>query len=316
MDGEKPKKERSEAQKRLNQSLRNAKARINAAGKQWHPSKAPAIAALIRKDAPKANIDAKIAELENAAVKEEKKAVKAAAASAKAAAAGNAVASAKNAANAAGAAAKAGVLKAAAKAGTAKKPVSAKAAAYHNLQRQASQLYQTAKKKHSPKRFAALVAALRAGNNAGADAVLNSMANAANEKAANVGAAAAAGVSKANQWQANIKKAREQLKRNRGAAANQHKYGIMLASALRKGNDASVAAAMNRINKNIGTRNAKKAAKKPAGNNKTKKNAAPNPFNVFNAPAPVAKGPNPFNNSSSNSNTNKGPKANNPFNNF
>lgn len=275
------KKPRTAAMLRVNQSLRNAKARINAADKKWHPKEGPAIAKLIREGAAAANIDAKVAALEAKAAKEEKKAVKAVVASASAAKAGDAVKSAEKAAEAAGAAASASVLKAAANAGTAKKPLTAAQAKHHQLLRNAAASIKTAKKKYSPTRAKKIYNALKAGNNAGAKAVLNTMANAANEKAAVVGAAAvngAAGASKGNAWKANIARAKEQIKRNIGPNAAQLKYSLQLASALRKGNDVSVAAAMNKIRANLGTRNAKKAAKKPAGNNKTKKNAATSPF--------------------------------------
>jgi hypothetical protein len=292
----KPKKPRTAAQVAINQSLKNTKANINAAGKRWNAKRAPAIAKMRREGAPAANIAAAIAELEDKAVKEEKKAVRAAAASAAAAKAGNSVKAAEKAAEAAGNMASAGVLAAAIKAGkTAKARTNAQLAANKAkaiTAKKAANMIKASGKKWSPTSAAKVVKAVKAGNDAAAQAVINAMAAKEAVEAAAVvaNAAAANGASKTNAWKAIIARASEQLKRNRGEAANQLKYRLILGSALRKGNNTSVADAMSRINANLGARTAKKAVK--AGN-KTKKNAATSPFKF----PPANNGPYPENNS-------------------
>jgi hypothetical protein len=308
MDGEKPTKAPTERQLAWTKALKNTKARINADGKQWNSKKAPAIAVMFRNGAPAANIAAAIAELEDKAVKEEKKAVKAAAASAAAAKAGNSVKAAEKAAEAAGNMASAGVLAAAIKAGKTVKVRTAAQLAANKAKsitaKKAANMMKASGKEWSPKSFAKVVKAVKDGNNAAAQAIINTMANKAVAAAAAVANAAPAnGASKANAWKAVIARASEQLKRNRGEAANQYKYRLILGSALRKGNNASIADAMSRINANLGARTAKKAVK--AGN-KTKKNVAA---------APAAPGYNPFNNNpfANNVGPNAGPKGPNPF---
>lgn len=281
--GAKVKKPRTAAQLAINQSLKNAKGRINAAGRKWNFKQGPAIAKMLREGAAAANIDAKIAELEVKAAKEEKKAVKAAAESASAAAAGNSVKAAVKAAEAAGAAAEAGVLTAAANGAKTKRARTNKEKAVNALKQQTAKVLRNAGKKWSPKTAATVFKALRAGNAAAVNAaVASAAAQEAVAKAAAV-ANAAPGVSKKNAWQDNIRRAREQLKRNVGAAANQYKYGMQLASAMRKGDNAGVAAAVNKIRANVGARTAKAAAKKPVVRRKTEKKNSLNSLNRASA---------------------------------
>jgi hypothetical protein len=298
--GAKPKKPRTAAQLAVNKSLAKTWAQVKASGKQGNAKKVAAIARMNREGAAAANIAAAIAALEDKAVKEEKKAVKAIAASAAAAKAGNSVKAAEKAAEAAGNMASAGVLAAAIKAGKTVKVRTAAQLAANKAKsitaKKAASMIAASGKKWSPTSAAKVFKAVKAGNNAAAQAVINAMAAKEAVEAAAVvaNAAAANGASKTNAWKAIIARASEQLKRNRGEAANQLKYRLILGSALRKGNNTSVADAMSRINANLGARTAKKAVKATVkAGNKTKKNAATSPFKF----PPTNNGPYPENNS-------------------
>jgi len=277
--GVKVKKPRSEKQLAINRSLKNAKGRINAAGRKWNARGGPAIAKLLREGAAAANIDAKIAELEVKAAKEEKKAVKAAGEAATAAKAGNSVKAAKKAAEAAGNVAAAGVLAAAANAGkTQKKALTEKQEAHYKLLRNAAARIKTAKKKHSPGTAAKIYTALKKGNTAAANALVAAMANMAAEKAEKVGKVAGEKGVAGKAWQDNIKRARANLKAEFGNVANNPIYGAKLASVMRKGNAASIAAAKNWVRAQMAAKTAKKANKNAKKAGKTAKRNSLNSF--------------------------------------
>ena len=168
-------------------------------------------------------------------------------------------------------------------------------------------------KKWSPTSAANVVKAVKAGNNAAAQALINAMANKAVKAAAAVGNALPDGMSKTNKWKAELANAGANIREKLGNAANNPVARVKLAAAKRTQNAATIAAAHNWVRAQLAARTAKKAnknARKAAKSaNKTKKNVAA---------APAAPGYNPFNNNSfaNNVGPNAGPKGPNPFNEF